>query len=49
MGFWLVDRLLPGVISGLIVAGAVGFSHIRLRRHVTEETRRQTEELERDR
>ena len=48
MAFWLVDRLLPGVISGLIVAAAVSVSHARLRRHITDVTDEQTERLERD-
>ena len=48
MTFWLVDRALPGVISGLVVAVVVSVSHVRLWRHITRVTDRQTARLERD-
>ena len=45
MSFWLVDRALPGVFSGALMALAVAVSHVLLRQHITRATDRQTATL----
>jgi hypothetical protein len=39
---WFVDRALPGLFSGALMAIAVALSHVLLRRHITRTTDRQT-------
>ena len=45
MGFWIVDRLLPGLVGSAIVSAVVWLSHARTRRHMTKVTERQTATL----
>jgi hypothetical protein len=45
MAYWVVDRLLPGLISSLIVSVVVWVSHARTKRHITNVTAAQTREL----
>lgn len=46
MTFWLVDRMLPGVASSAIWASVLWVSHRRLRRHVEQVTRAQTQHID---
>lgn len=45
MSFWPVDRALPGVFSGALMALAVALSHVLLHRHITRTADRQTAAL----
>jgi hypothetical protein len=45
VGFWWVDRVLPGVVASSIWWTALGVSHSRLRRYIRKLTERQTEHL----
>lgn len=45
MAAWFVDRALPGIFSGGVMAIAVAVSHLLLRRHVTRITAAQTAAL----
>lgn len=46
MGYWWLDRALPGVASSAIWAAVLWASHRRLRRHVEQLTRAQTEHID---
>jgi hypothetical protein len=42
---WVVDHLLSGAVPSLIVSVVVWVSHARTRRHITDVTAAQTQEL----
>ena len=44
--FWWVDRALPGIVSGSIMALAVALSHLLLHRHITRVTERQNAHID---
>ena len=46
MGFWWVDRTLPGVVASLIITAAVAASHLLMKRHVSQVTERQNTHIE---
>jgi hypothetical protein len=43
--YWIIDRMLPGLIPSLIMAALVRVSHIRLKRHITATADRQAGDL----
>lgn len=46
MSYWLVDRFLPGLSSGVTMAAVMWVSHLLLRRHITRVAREQTEHFD---
>lgn len=45
MDYWWLDRTLPGVVGGLVVAAAIAAEHFLMRRHLTRLTHEQTDAL----
>ena len=46
MQFWWLDRVAPGVVSGLVFAAPVWVSHVLLRRHITRVTKGQNDHID---